>query len=96
MQPGSEHTSHQGRHDEQPDLPGPCRRPPAPGRGLAGFTDVPVIGMPTRWTTVRSARMAIAAVAALAVAEVNAASAKTKMAADDLEGEGAAHADADH
>jgi hypothetical protein len=36
----------------------------------AGFTDVPVIGMPTRWTTVRVSPMAIAAVAALAVAEV--------------------------
>ena len=46
----------------------------------AGFTEVPVIGMPRRWTTVRVSPMAIAAVAALAVAEVTLRTMKTKMA----------------
>ncbi len=46
----------------------------------AGFTEVPVIGMPTRWTTVSVSPMAMAAVAALAVAEVTRRTMKTKRA----------------
>ena len=49
-------------------------------RLVAGFTDVPVIGMPTRWTTVRASPIAMAAVAAFAVADVTLSTTKTKIA----------------
>ena len=46
----------------------------------AGFTDVPVIGIPMRWTTVRERPMTMPAVAAFAVLLVAPRTAKTKKA----------------
>ena len=68
MQAGRQDSSDQGRHDEQPHLVKAV--PPTMSAGprlRAGFTDVPVMGMPMRCTTVRVSPITMPAVAAFPI-----------------------------